>query len=443
MFEKRPDREVPHHSIAWRLILAAAASAVVVWPLRAFMPWLPALMLGASWTASVLFLLLDTAVRRLWIAYLVLTVPVLLLFGAESGGRQIAVSLNFCFLLLRRQRPWRLLSSAQRAAAFFLGVAALVLVSWDWHWPDTDGMGWFMGFINNFGRTCQGSLRLFWVFSLLRLLFGIRLHFLRLKPKLAVMAVLIAAIPLLLLSTFGLVALYGAMGGVTTARGRDVLQDWAANPAAIRGCAAVTDAAGFDWAAGRSNDRLPDWLVGFRAALDRPVPASDEQVPAATGMKLTIAGEEQVVKSGAWAPADTAAVFRIADELWLLDIRGLGTGDAHITGVPLDAGVLDRLSGLLRADVGVLATRGELAIATADAEADSLDGRISLQGSYRDSTAASIWSRPLYFGGAQVPLIVLAGGHFAYGDFLLHVQVSLADLADEFVTGENTFNKAV
>ncbi len=439
MSEQRQKREDPRHGTAWRLILIAVLSAATAWSLRGFMPWLPALLSCAGWTAAVLFLLLDTAIRRLWIAYLVLTVPILLLFGADEGGRYIVVALNFCFLLLRRHRPWQLLSSAQRALAFFLGLAALVLVWWDWTWPGLDGLGWFEGFVNNLGRTAQGSLKLFWFFSLMRLLFGIRLHFLRLRPKLAVMATLIATLPLLLLTAFGLVALYGAMGGITTARGRDVLQDWAANPAVVREAAG---GGGFAWTGDRTQGQAPDWLEGFRSALARPAPA-DEEAPDVRSVKLTVAGEEQIVRSGYWAPADTAAVFRIADELWLLDVRGLGADGPRITGVPLDEAVLDRLSALLRADVGVRVNSDDLDNSDDEAAVDSLLASVSLQGAYRDSTSTSFWRRPLYFGGAQVPLIVLAGDHFAFGDFLMHLKVSLSDLGGEFTSGENNFNQAV
>ncbi len=440
MSEKNPHREDPRRAGTWRLVLIVAASCLAVWPLRALVPWAPALFYGAGWTAAALFLLRETAVRRLWIVYLGLTLPILLLTGADDTGRYIVVPLNFCFLLLRRHRPWGHLSSAQRAAAFFLGLAAAILVFWDWVWPDTGKLGWFTGFVTNFARTCQGSLRLFWIFSLLRLLFGIRLHFLRLRPKLAVMATLIAGMPLLLLTAFGLVSLYGAMGGVTTARGRDVLQDWAANPGAIRNAA---DGVGFVWSDGRALGETPAWLDDFRATLARPAPGPDDEVADARGMHLTIAGEEQVVRSGAWAPADTAAVFRVAGELWLLDVRDLGAGGPLITGVPLDTGVLNRLSALLRADVGIVVDADDLEGADSDAGVDSLLASVTLQGAYRDSAATSFWRRPLYFGGAQVPLITLAGDHFAFGDLLMHVKVRLSDLGGEFTSGENNFNQAV
>jgi len=239
MPDPTPDRLDPRRARAWRLVLVAALCAVLAWALRQWQPWAPALLFGAAWTSAALFLLLDTALRRVWAGYLILTAGILLLAGADPAGRIIVVALNFCFLLLRRYRPWRLLSSAQRAGAFGLGLAALILSSWDWHWSDPEALGRFTGLGNNLARACQGSLRLFWIFSLLRLLFGMRLHFLRLRPKLTVAALLIAALPLLLLTAFGLVALYGAMGGVTTSRGRDVLQDWAAHPEAIPAGAAA------------------------------------------------------------------------------------------------------------------------------------------------------------------------------------------------------------
>ncbi|MBC8424722.1 SpoIIE family protein phosphatase [bacterium] len=440
MSELNPKRADPRRAVTWRLALIVILCCAAAWPLRALIPWVPALLFGAGWTAAALFLLQESAVRRLWIVYLALTLPILLLSGADPTGRYIAVALNFCFLMLRRHRPWRHLSSAKRAAAFFLGLVASFLLYWDWVWPDTGELGWFTGFVSNFARTCLGSLRLFWIFSLLRLLFGVRLHFLRLRPKLAVMGALVAAIPLLLLTAFGLVALYGAMGGVTTARGRDVLQDWAANPAAIRHAA---DGVGFVWSDGRALGSPPAWLDDFRTTLSLPAPAPGEEVADARGMHLTIAGEEQLVRTGAWTPADTAAVFRVAGELWLLEVSDLAAGGPRITGVPLDTGVLDHLSALLRADVGIVVDADDLADADGEAPLDSLLASVKLQGAYRDSSGTSFWRRSLYFGGAQVPLIALADDHFAFGDFLMHVKVRLTDLGGEFTSGENNFNQAV
>jgi len=441
MSDERPDHEEQRRGTAWRLVLIATLGTAAAWLLRGLMPWFPALFLGAAWTAAALFLLIDTAVRRLWIVYLALTALVLILFGPAGEAPIVVVPMNFCFLLLRRHRPWRLLSSAQCAAAFFLVAAALVLVSWDWRWPDAEGLGWLTGLFRNLGRSCQVSMGFFLSVSLLRLLFGIRLHFLRLRPKLAVMAILIAAVPLLLLSVFGLVALYGAMGGVTAARGRDVLQDWAANPAAIRSSAGLADSTVFDWSEGRATGSIPAWLDDFRAVLHALPP--DTVSAGDPGLSIVIAGEEQIQAPRPWAPADTTAVFRIDDAYWFLDLRGVGTGGERIAGTPLDERILDHLSALLHADVGLWGTGGDMDAVEGGAETDDPPTRASLQGAYRDSVSASFWQRPLYFGGAQLPTLELVGDHFESGDLLMHAKVRLADLADEFVAEENNLNQAL
>lgn len=428
---------------SWQLVLLTILASLAAWPARWLGEGPAAVLLGIAFFASVRFLLLDTAFRRFWIVWIGLALLPIPIAGASPAGYYIALTCIIFFLVARRYRPWELLSSAQRAIAFLTGVVALILLFWDWGPTGSAPHSWLSGAIFGFGRTCLFALRFFWIFSLLHLLFGVRLHFLRLRPKLAVTAVLISMVPLLLLTSFGLVALYGAMGGITTSRGLGVLQDWASQPGLFQDADGRPLNGGFVLTPDGAQGDLPDWLPDFQAALTRPAPLPDSLQGAGT-VHLIIAGEEQVARSGAWAPTDTAAVFAIEKGYWLLKTSGVGTAARQLSGTPLDKRVLDRLSRLLRADVGFRDDDwGDDADDQDETDASTAADVSSLQGRYRDDDASSFWRKPLYFGGAQVPVITLVDDHFEFGDALMHVKVRLSDLGEEFTASENTFNQAL
>ena len=108
---------------------------------------------------------------------------------------------------------------------FLLALVSLMLLSFGVELPDD--ISGFAGYGRNLAAWSVWGLRLFWLFILLQLVLKARLHFLRLRPKLAVSAVLVAGVPLILVVVFGLIALYGAIGSYTANRGRAVLDDWA------------------------------------------------------------------------------------------------------------------------------------------------------------------------------------------------------------------------
>ena len=124
-----------------------------------------------------------------------------------------AFGTSFIFLLFRRYKPYNHLTSRRRASLFLLGLILFVVLI---IFPISSGielqvdieevheteevvqedtrfiydLGW------KTGRYATESLELFWIFSLFYLFFNIRLHFMRLRPKLAVVAVLLVLVPL-------------------------------------------------------------------------------------------------------------------------------------------------------------------------------------------------------------------------------------------------------
>ena len=71
------------------------------------------------------------------------------------------------------------------------------------------------------------ALQTFWFLSLFHLFFRIRLHFMRLRPKLAVSAFLLVLVPLFLVTVMGLLTLYGTLGECRAIRASNILVDWA------------------------------------------------------------------------------------------------------------------------------------------------------------------------------------------------------------------------
>jgi len=436
---------------AWRLLLTvvggclAAALANQLWGvLRPAACWLALIPLLVAWQAAVRFLLLDTRGRRFWLVWQALALLALLLAGPSSTGLYIAVPLTVAFLLFRRYRPYQHLGSGRRAAAFGLGLVALVavVVGWFFH-GGAEQPSWLLGLGLNLARYALASLQLFWVFSLLHLFFGMRLHFLRLKPKLAISALFIALVPLLLFALFGLVALYAALGGTAATRGLDVFRHWEELVATGTRFGSSPFDRSFRYR--REGDRFqgdmerPAWFGSFLAALADTQRAPIPPAPA--------------VPAGRWSPVDTTGYFRLESEIWLLQLRGVDGPQLQADGYRVDTTVLDSLSALLNADAGLYSSRA-LRVGDEDdpavqaAERDTTRGTLDLQGHLQRGAAVpdslrGLWRRRFSFGGAVLPVIRLGPDGFWPDSILLHLKIDLAGLAGEFVRGENSFNQAL
>lgn len=226
---------------AWRAVLVGclgilgAALAVSLHKDLGVMPGSAALVLAgvflsAAWSASAWFLLLETRGRRFWLVLLVICLVLVLTLGAK--GMAAAISLTAVFLAFRRYRSWRLLPDRRRAVAFGLGVLALLALVPARRFWDVPVESGALGLLRHLAGWSLGSLAMFWLWSLLHLALGMRLHFLHLRPKLAVSAVLIGVIPLVLVIGLGLLILYTGLGGSTAVRGRQTLESWRAMTAA-------------------------------------------------------------------------------------------------------------------------------------------------------------------------------------------------------------------
>jgi serine phosphatase RsbU (regulator of sigma subunit) len=466
--------------------------------------WLTACGLGIGWLASIRFLLLETRFRKFWIAWLAVAVLILVLLGRDPVGRPIAVVMTAAFLLLRAYAPYWLLTSAQRAQAFLLGLVCSIALFMGWDFGELERLSPLAAHGRNLALFFVLALGGFWLFSLIHLFLRMRLHFLRLKPKLAVSALFLAFVPLTLVVVFGLTALFGALGGSRATYGRDILYDWAR---LVDGDAALghqifpisftATARGDDL---RASGAKPSWLQVCLAALresgiaaagstaSRVVPATAagagttrHDSTAESGDRETVIhlGQSEVgTENGSWSATDTTAYFFVDSELWLLRLRGVRTERLELAGYRIDQAVLERLAGLLRAGARLYksddlaldedwpgsrpsaaggapdtATAGAASRAAATAgggvEAENVTHRalLDLRGYYPLTTgkadSTDLWHRPLNFGASMLAVIRFEPQGWTRESVILALKVRLVDLAGEFIRGENVFNRVV
>jgi serine phosphatase RsbU (regulator of sigma subunit) len=194
--------------------------------------WLPGIwshLVGAPAGAVVIVELVrmhrpHILVPRGWTIGLALAGALLLVPGLTDVGRVAFSAAIVVFLVLRRHRVLRLFSSGQRAVIFAACVVALGLVV---AVPDLrDAHGWFGEILHHVHGSARLTLVVAAAVTAVHLFLGIRLHFLRLRPKLAVAGFLIAAVPVVLLAALALVVVYGVVGSSTSTHAQSVLGSW-------------------------------------------------------------------------------------------------------------------------------------------------------------------------------------------------------------------------
>ncbi len=464
----------PLNEPVWRLALGAAAGCTLAFllgrvagPKYSAGAWLAALPALAAWLAAVRLLLLDTRWRRFWIIWLAGSALFVPLFGSRGQGWQASVTLAAVFLFLRRYRPYRHLTSRRRAALFLAAVVAAAFTTAGWDFRPTAELGPFHALGQSALRYALGSLLFFWLLTCAHLVFGMRLHFLRLKPKLVASGVFIAVVPLLLVIVLWIVILVSALGAARANGGRELLRDWAElaarDTAAGRALFTTNFAAREDEA---PPPEAPAWLPAFWTALRAPADSAAAPVaaaprdsapppPAEGGLVFSVDGDPDVEGwlGQRWAPVDSSLFLRAGDEVWALSLRREGEPPVWTAaGHRVDGGVLDHLSAVTGVRVDIYSDRG-LVIGDADspggraALADSTRNTLRLSGDRAaaapaDSTAG-LWRRPRKFGASILNLVRLAPAGLVGETALLRVEAAPVDLAREFWASDNEFNRII
>jgi serine phosphatase RsbU (regulator of sigma subunit) len=488
-------RSTPSSPSAWRLILRALVTTACSWGIATIAGtrataavWLLACVSAAAWLWAVRFLLLETTSRRPWILFLVASAVGILISGPDPAGRRIAVILAVVFLLTRRRPAYRHLAGRQRASVFVAGLALLALLTFGMRTNALPGpeAAWLPGTGANVARYAIGALWCFWITTVTRLLFGIRLHSFRLRTKLAVSALLLALVPVVLVLILGILGIYGALGGREAVRGRAILQAWVAEVERGVALTPVPFAGEFRVTlSGEASESTPDsstspaWATSLAQAL-RDSPAAEQESAARRVSVRAAAGDEDTASIAAsemaeaeaqdaelrarlWAPADTTAYFVLEHGAWLLRLRGIGSHEVACTAYPLDGKALSQLAGILQCDAALYALEervvaperqrpysvrvgnvrlGEGTDSTATSFALLGQGRYQKPGAAADSSH-SFWRRLRAFGGEFVPVVALRDGRLTQEQMVLQLSTRLPNLIQGFMEQENELNRVI
>ncbi len=416
-------------------------------------------LLGASWLAAARFVLLDARARRFWSSSLLLMMGLVLVAG--KPGLVIGIVWSCFFLSLRRYRCWRHVSDRRRAVGFGLGALSLVIIILSWsYWGLAPGHQF--GPLRALGGWSLVSLAVFWAHSMFHLAMNMRLHFLRLRPKLAVSAVLIGVVPLLLVVALGMAVLYTGLGGARAARAGATLESWRRLAAQGVDLSPALFDTTFTWP--EPAGAAPAWTPQLAKALRRSIidggkddaadaaDAADDKVDEVDSLIVRVARPAVAAPVASVAvpvavPADTTGWFLADHRLWLIRWRGLDTAAPRAQAWQLSRKPLTELSRILRVGIALAGNGrqdadGNISFGSRDTT-ESL-GLGKLEASYRDpATTGGYFGDAMYFGGTFLSLGELRGGHVESRGIFMRLRVGAADLKSDFIQGESNVNVAV
>ncbi len=466
----REKRTHPLNDPVWRFVLIISIGCATSWLFRTFLGvshplalWLLALVTTASWVVAVMMLLSDTRARIFWIVWLVGGLILLLSLWSVSEIWIASASFSFIFLLFRRYRPYRHLTSRRKAALFLIGFIVFGLLTVGFlprkiqegtqsqtriqlgrgtdpqqnaPTEDVKTKGGVL-LAKNLAYYSLSSLRLFWFFTLFHLFFAIRLHFMRLRPKMAVSAFLIAVVPLFLVIIMGILILYGTLGESRAIRAGNILKDWA--DLAVRDEHFLQSVSQRSFSLDKSGQVIdskgetPSWLPDFLVSLRKERSASQE-----------------------WAMPGSGKYFWVDTEIWLMTLRDGGTSDIHIAACLLDDKMMNRLAKILHSNIKLsfsnpikLTVAGDVTIRSVQSDEES---KRAIVGKYfpeekkqPDGTpqSPSIWNRPLYFGMTHVDVISFQSSAFEEQRILVLIESSLSNIVRELSSETNPLSLVV
>ena len=453
------ERQVsPLNSKVWRFVLLVSAGCIAAWILQIlfglynpFVVWIVALVAGASWVVAIRMLLLESRLKKFWIVWLSGGALFIFLLRSSDGIWIVALSFVFVFLLFRRYKPYRHLTSRRRSGLFLIGFVILILLISAWilakqeapvqpQPADSSSISAkpsvYVALGHNLAKYSLWSLMHFWLFSLLHLFFGIRLHFMRLKPKLAVSAFLIAVVPLFLVFIMGLLALYSVLGESRAARAITIMEDWA-NLAVLdeNFIQTISDRSflyDIDGKKIQGRGDEPVWLPEFLSFLKK---------------------EDSPYKE--WAAAESAKYFWIGPELWLINLSSPGEPKEHVKGCIVDSTMVNRLSAILKCNI-------KLSYAGSIMSGKNVNIQVLENGSKPDfnkisgtflsedrkeqeseQTPTSFWRRLLYFGVTHLDVIYFDSDLVGKQTILLTIQTSISTILRELFSEKNPLSLAV
>ncbi len=449
----------PLHDPVWKACLRIVAGSFIIWLLGILLGtshplsiWLVALVALGTWGLAVWMLLLDSKLKKLWIGWLGLSIVSLLFINQSEGVWINTAVFSFVFLLFRRYKPYRHLTSRRRTALFLLGFLAFCLLIFggtaayraEVIEPSSENILFLYSTPTNLktlGNSIAiysiSSLELFWFFSLLHLFFGARLHFMKLKPKLAVSAFLIAVVPLMLVILMGLLILYGTLGATRAIQARSILRDWKSLSVTDENFIPSVFFESFSYEKAGSSiltqHETPSWLQEFLSFLDK------NESPYAGSNELT-----------------TADYFWMDSGLWLIRLNKKKDEISSIQGGRINQSMMNRLARSIRSDVSfIFSSAVKMTVAGKPLSlVEKEEGKPleKLKGKYINKepnpkndqkSSRSIWHRPLYFGMTDVDVVSIVSGKFDKRKTLLLSEITIASIWEELTSQQNPFSLAV
>ena len=455
----------PLNARVWRCTLYITAGSVFVWLFRilsgfehAVSLWLAALLALATWICAIRMLLIDSKFKKFWIGWLGLSMILVLISPSLSGVWIGAGAFAFVFLLIRLYKPYRHLTSRRRAALYLIGFIVFCLLTGGWLPLRNDDIriqsetipqaqdlmpssSQPLSFVD-LGRHLAGysvwSLRFFWFFSILHLFLNIRLYFMKLKPKLAISAVLIAFIPLLLVNVMGILTVYSTLGESRAIRAKAILQDWTRLAVQDENFIDVISDRSFVYVSDgdevQQEERIPPWLPEFLQMLNTDTSRAE-----------------------AWRQSNHAKLFWVGPDIWLVRFENVAPPSLDIKGCLLDPAMMNRLAKVLQSDVklsfsnpiDIGISRDVLIRSVPKGEKPSqqeIYGKYLVQ-SGKDgtprATKVSIWRKTLYFGMTDVDVVSFAEGKFEDQKILLMTESSIFRIVQALFSEQNPLSLLV
>jgi serine phosphatase RsbU (regulator of sigma subunit) len=403
------------------------------------------LSLVVAWFAAVRFSLSDTWGRWVWLVWLGGAVLALLLNGPV--GLAVGLPLAGFFLVFRQYTPYRKISDRRRAGAFGLGVLSFGLLWFAWrYWDIAAAQNGGLENLRYFGAWSLWSLIGFWFASIFHLAIRMRLHFLRLRPKLAVSAVLIGFVPLVLVVVLGVMIFYFGLGGTRAQRAGNILDGWQAMAAAGADLSAAPFDTTFSWSLagdeaireieGVTNIPAPPWvdrlgeLVSGVQRVNAAVAGLDE-------------GEDSTTNSD--SVGEPTSWYLMDGDIWLIHWQGLNTQDMRARGYLLGQAPLAHLSDVLKAGLDFSSLgpgRGNQDEGEDEQGAAELEqGFAGRKVTYRDvSDDPDYWASLRYFGGTPFKVTAQSGDGLYQRRVFINLRVRWHDLRTEFLESENREN---
>ncbi len=445
----------PLNDPAWRLILFILGGSFLTWLLRiilgsksGFAIWCVALMALATWAIVIRMLLLETKFKKFWIMLLTVGFIFLMLIVVVPAFVYVSGSITFIFLLFRRYKTFRHLTSRRRAAFFMLALIAITLLTVGFpvgqkNTPDEVLTEAITGETAEYEMTKRvdinlakysvWSLRLFYFFSLFNLFFAIRLQFMKIRPKLAVSSFLITVVPVLLVIMMGILIIYFSLGLNRAARAQTIFYDWAEIAAMDENFVHVLSSSSFTYKQSGEDlfeqGDLPNWLPDFLQSIKTEETFSSE-----------------------WEKSERAKYFWIDSELWLLVFSRGAAENFEISGGTVDEKMMNRMANIIHSDVKLSFTNpisftvmGEGKIIGLETE-DIAGPKREISGTYQDADKIktptdekddSFLEKKLYSGMSHLDVTALSEGKFETLNILLLTEGSVKSFVLDLVSEKN------